>query len=201
MKTKPRGQVETLHYVLRQDWVKDWSLAIDGGANIGNWTAVLADRFDWVLAFDAAWEADERLGERFAETPNVQIVHAGLWDVTSSNGLHVFAPKKRETLSSRQVEFKKGGGVASVAIDDLGLRSLGLLKLDIEGSEWFALRGASKTILRHRPVLVVEIENKGRRFKHADGQRITARDVNDLVLGLGYREVYHQPPDKVYVPR
>ena len=46
----------------------------------------------------------------------------------------------------------------TVAIDDLGLRNIRLIKLDIEGMEYKALLGAQKTLRASRPLLFLEYE-------------------------------------------
>jgi FkbM family methyltransferase len=72
-----------------------------------------------------------------------------------------------------------------VALDDLavelGGRSLAGLKIDIEGPELFALRGARRLIEAHRPVLQVEMQPESMR---AFGIRLA--DMADFLDGLGY---------------
>lgn len=72
-----------------------------------------------------------------------------------------------------------------VALDDidldLGGRSLAGLKIDIEGPELFALRGARWLIEAHRPVLQVEMNPISMR---AFG--IGLEDMADFLDGLGY---------------
>lgn len=45
-------------------------------------------------------------------------------------------------------------------LDDLGLTDLTHVKLDAEGAEYAVLRGARETLLRCRPVLTIEIEER-----------------------------------------
>src|SRR4030095_13809625 len=46
--------------------------------------------------------------------------------------------------------------VEMITIDSLGLDAVGLIKLDIQGSETIALRGAEETLRRCRPVVLIE---------------------------------------------
>jgi len=41
---------------------------------------------------------------------------------------------------------------------------VGLIKLDVEGSELDVIKGAKKTIKMHRPVLIVSLYHKGQDF-------------------------------------
>jgi FkbM family methyltransferase len=52
--------------------------------------------------------------------------------------------------------------VEMVALDDLGLCDVTAIKLDAEGAEYEILRGARETLLRCRPVLSLEIEERHR---------------------------------------
>jgi FkbM family methyltransferase len=46
--------------------------------------------------------------------------------------------------------------VTTVALDDMRLSGVDLVKLDLEGSEYAALLGAQETISRCRPVVLIE---------------------------------------------
>ena len=57
---------------------------------------------------------------------------------------------------------KPGAEVGVFAIDALELDGVRLIKIDVEGMELDALRGAGETIRRHRPVLYVENNDAAR---------------------------------------
>lgn len=52
--------------------------------------------------------------------------------------------------------------VPVVALDDLALPDLTAIKLDVEGGEYESLRGARATLVRCRPVLTLELEERHR---------------------------------------
>lgn len=54
--------------------------------------------------------------------------------------------------------------VKVIAIDDLQMKNIGFVKIDIEGHELSALKGMGKTLMDQKPNLLVEIENR-----HYDG--------------------------------
>jgi len=67
-------------------------------------------------------------------------------------------------------------------LDDEGLEDVGFMKIDVEGHEDDVLRGATTLLARHRPVLLVEIE-----------QRFSSRPIVEtfrLVESLGYRGAF-----------
>jgi len=150
-------QLKTLKVVLRRKYVKDWSVAIDGGANKGLWTEVMAKRFDLVHAFEPNPISFATLKQRTINLPNV-ICH----EVALLNGVFrvtLESHHKRNALTSCRAFAAEDGDAISMPIDALGLKTCGLIKLDLEGGEVEALEGARKTIKRCRPVLIIE-ENK-----------------------------------------
>ena len=71
--------------------------------------------------------------------------------MTTSSGGTSGTPAKAEGLDARprvQVEARTSTATILTAVD--------LIKMDIEGGEYPALLGAQETILRHRPVIMVE---------------------------------------------
>lgn len=138
-------------------------LALDVGANKGVFTYALLRRGVPVHAFEPnpklfrvlqGWAAgratlDRRALARSAGTAELRIPFAkGGW---SNQGGSLSAAKPMGA-DSRAVQ------VETVALDDLGLGDVGFIKIDVEGFECDVLAGAADTLRRHRPNLLVEIE-------------------------------------------
>lgn len=154
--------------------VKDWSIAVDGGAHVGSWTRALASRFDKVLAFEPHPDNFGCLLANIDGLLNVlprrmalgwRVEYFGLESGRNSGCWHV-APGKQ---------------CMAMPLDDFRLPRLGYLKLDIEGFEGFALRGAEKTVQAHWPV--VQIEEKA--LPHSYDGPI----ARELLESWGYRQV------------
>jgi FkbM family methyltransferase len=144
---------------------KGTRLAIDAGAHIGTWSRPLAKVFDRVIAFEphpalaCLYRANMEAGR------NVRLIEAAVWDRCGVMGL------KHGEINSGQA-FLTGLAdpdlltmVPCVAIDDMRLEGLDLLKLDVEGAELYALKGALSTLERERPVVVIEQNSASQRFK------------------------------------
>jgi FkbM family methyltransferase len=50
------------------------------------------------------------------------------------------------------------GGIDLWPLDEMGLPEPDLLKIDIEGAEWWALRGARQMIARSTPHIIFEVD-------------------------------------------
>jgi hypothetical protein len=67
-------------------------------------------------------------------------------------------------------------------LDELGILRVDVIKLDIEGAEWIALRGAVNTLARCRPTLILEI---GRETCQAAGYEPEA--LVEWLTSMNYR--------------
>jgi FkbM family methyltransferase len=105
--------------------------------------------------------------------PRVDIDERALWD------------KSDETLSivpwgpATRVAEDGTVKIPSVAIDDLELKHVDVIKLDIEGAELAALRGARATLLRDRPRLAISL------YHRPEDWTTIPRFLDDL--GVGYQ--------------
>ena len=197
------NQVSRLHRLMATDLVKGFSLAIDGGANIGAWTIVMAEYFGKVIAFEPVPETFGLLVENVKAHRNVECRNQALMDkagtikikIPDYNDKHQQATGEivNKDLRARYVEWDNTGDIAAITIDSLNLASCDLIKLDLEGAEPLALDGAVETIKKFRPVLVVEIKRHSRRFK------VHPTLVHEKVIKMGYRQSFRDGHDRFYV--
>lgn len=183
MTARAKEQIETLYHAL--EFVTDWSVAVDGGANIGDWTEVMAERFHTVHAFEPAVDMMDRLRARGIK--NAILHEAALFDRDGEGALLGKKPRGRHVLPG-------SGGIRIVPLDSLGLATCGLIKLDLEGAERRALCGARQTIQHCRPVLIIEdAPELARRYG-------SPKPIASILAKYGYREAYRRAPDVVFVP-
>ena len=175
------------------EYVKDFSIAIDGGANVGTWSKVMADRFEKVFSFEPAPDTFECLKRNMFHFMNVEARQQALGDRHGLFSIGVDPLRERNT-GSRYIKINEEGSVPMLTVDSLNLPSLGFLKLDLEGGEYLALQGARETIEKYRPVIFVECK-KG----------MSARFGNEFnapllfLQELGAREVKRMHADHVLV--
>ncbi len=193
---KPDGTYQASHLQTALTYVTDWSLAIDGGAHVGTWSRLMADRFSRVIAVEPSADTFEALTANMAtfECVNVERRNIAIGAVA---GLVSMAPlePRAEAMKNTGARFVQlGGDIPCERIDDWALPSVGFIKLDIEGSEVDALIGASQTLTRCRPIVL--FENKGfcRRFGHAkDGPQA-------FLASVGYRHIDTAGKDQIWGP-
>jgi FkbM family methyltransferase len=102
-------------------------------------------------------------GVRLNGYTNVLVYNVAAWE--QNRVLKMFCPEA-ENLGSYGVDIKgkeeSSISVRAVRIDDLavqlGLQTIDLIKIDVEGAELPVLKGAIETLRRHRPILVLEVD-------------------------------------------
>jgi FkbM family methyltransferase len=132
----------------------DDEVYIDGGAFDGDTIRLFSSRVGGRYARIYAFEPDPKtfatLRQNFASEPRVELINAGLYH-------------RKETLrfrddASRGAIFAADGGteIEVTTIDDVvGDERVTFIKMNIEGAEIDALKGAARTIRRWRPKLAI----------------------------------------------
>jgi len=167
------GAYEPIEAYLFKLLLKPGMIVVDGGANVGQYTLIAATEVGCtgeVHAFEAVPANFGRLQAHVlgnAVNATVRINMKALWHQTEDLNLHLergmlgnkgaytigVPPTVVDTVTSKGVRLDD-------YVNEHGLERVDLIKLDIEGAEWFALRGAVETIRRWRPTLLLEI-NRG----------------------------------------
>lgn len=85
------------------------------------------------------------------------------------------------------------GNVPTVIIDELDLPGCGLIQLDVEGYEYFALLGARRTIEKYHPVIMVEwCEPWAARYS------VTTEMLDEFFTEMKYSRILDNATDIVY---
>lgn len=99
----------------------------------------------------------------------------------------------KTTLHQGMTRTEPAGFIPTLRIDDLALPKCDLIYLDIEGDELFALRGASVTLARCKPVVVCEV-NRGIRYRG-----LSEDDLRNHMRLMDYRTVAKFRSDELFV--
>ncbi len=143
----------------------DVRLCIDIGGNVGNYTAALLQAFPGarVVTFEPSATNIAKLTDRFGKDARVTIVPAAASDRAGNAQLHADTPGSglgsltKRDLSFRNLSFETSEEVQTLRFEDywrdaLASAPIDILKLDIEGHELDALRGAGEAIAQTRAV-------------------------------------------------
>lgn len=190
----PEGFYQRAQLEAALRYVTNWQTAIDGGAHIGTFSLVMATRFDRVIAVEPSPDTFEALTWNLRDVSNVDRRNVAL-GATPGTVEMTLDPPNAERANTGARFVRPGGGIPVETIDSWALPSLGLLKLDVEGSEPAAIRGALDTIRRCQPIILYE--NKWLWSRHY-GLPKTA--VSSVLMGLGYRHLERVSRDEIWGP-
>lgn len=184
-------------------FVRDWSLALDVGANIGIFSRAFGAKFDRVVSFEPIPDIRACLEKNVPGNVTVEPYAVSdepgqliMRQVVKSSGGSFIAnhpgiavPAKSDLSGPRAIP------VEVRTIDSFEFSTLGLIKMDIQGAEYLALKGAEQTIRRCRPVILVE--EKPRKDDALDVEN--CRRASDFLLSLGMTPKSKRVGDRVYV--
>jgi FkbM family methyltransferase len=141
------------HFLM--DWVRPGDVFFDLGANLGSFSIPLAVRGAEVHAFELLYANLDHMAKSVARNKlkNMSLVLGALWDTPGAVG---FAGHSAwGTVYGDTCTF-----LATLTIDDYvhsrQAARVDVLKIDIEGSEKQALRGAAHLLERDHPDIVIE---------------------------------------------
>jgi FkbM family methyltransferase len=173
-------------------FVNPGGVAIDVGANLGEWAVPLARRVGRsgrVLAIEPAPCAATALDKTLVANALVQAevirCAVGDHDGTVEFTAPIVTSVRVDTGTARIGPAAAGQEALKVVLRSLDslvaerrLDRIDVIKIDVEGAERQALDGARASLTRFRPVLVLETGHE------ADGDR---KAIHNLLGGLGYR--------------
>jgi len=134
-------------------FVKDFGVAVDIGANVGLWSRDLVRKFAHVIAIEPVVDFQECMRK------NVPMENIEIWPIalgTEDTSIDMIITKgntghshiNKDTIGTGKVEMKR--------LDSLNFDRIDYMKIDCEGYEMQILKGGENTIRTHQPVIVVE---------------------------------------------
>jgi len=171
--------------------VKNFRVAIDIGANIGLWARDLCNHFDTVIAFEPIETFVECLKLNI-QKENLDIYKVGLGDKETT--AHFIITENNMASTHIDPTSLGTGEIQIKTLDSYNFSTVDYIKIDCEGYEYKILQGSKETILRCRPIIVIEqkphkhfIEEfdqfDGLRLLESWGMIILDRVKKDFILG------------------
>jgi len=195
---EPRGMAR-LAYIFRDRyepelpelhrWVAPGEITVDVGAHYGSYTIALAaivGDAGRVVAVEPATHALSvlRRNLQLNGLTNVEVVPVGLGDSDGRAVLHMHSDLSRASLNQFEEGDTGSEQVRLARLDDLipADQRVAFVKIDIEGYELPALRGANRILSKDRPVVLFELQPAA-----AIRGGLPAFGVWDLLAEHGYR--------------
>lgn len=165
---------------------------VDCGAHVGSHTAAMASRSDAsrIYAIEAIPELCSRLVKMFDADPRVSVVNAAVGNSTGLTTFNIAADSmgysglvKREvdavsTWRQIDVQIRRLDDVMSIG----DMNAVSVIKLDLEGGEFDALRGGVETIRRSKPLIIFE----NGLIRSAKLYGYSWNDFREFFVGVGY---------------
>lgn len=165
------------------------ALVVEGGANIGAHTVGLSQMVGpvgTVLAFEPQRIVHQALCANLAlnNCANVHAFHCGLGAAPGEIIVPCLPPDRPSNFGGLSLLGATAGErVPLRTIDEFSLPACHIIKLDVEGMEVEALKGAARTVAAHRPFMYVENDRTER-----------SKELISLLLSWNYRLYWHTPP-------
>jgi FkbM family methyltransferase len=183
------------------DWVRDADLAlkyiknknvcVQAGGACGVWPAYLSTHFKKVITFEPVKDNYDCLKLNTEEIENISFFNAALGDKNTGNvSMNLDRCEKNNAGAYYMTD---GGKIPCTYIDKLKLKACDFIALDIEGFEHLALMGAENTIIKYKPVIMLE-EKPLPHLKN--NEHLYAREY---LLSMGYKQVDQIHRDAVFI--
>ena len=132
-------------------YVNDFSIAVDVGANVGFWSVPLSDKFEKVISFEPIAQVYECLVENTKNLSNIKLNNFAL----GSENKNVNMVFDSSNTGNSYIDGNPGN-IKVKKLDDSFMPKFGLIKIDCERHELEVLKGAVNTLLKYKPIVVVE---------------------------------------------
>ena len=146
--------------------------AIDIGGNLGLWSRVMCLDFDIVEAFEPVTEYCEyfKLNAPKANLNNIALSNEETTIIMASTSDNSCGDTAPITDANNQNILQE---VKSTLLDYYEFTDVDFIKIDCEGYEYNILLGAEETIIKNKPVIIVEQKpNKGKKYGYADDEAV-----------------------------
>jgi len=158
---------------------------VDVGANLGTYSIPASRVYDKVYCY----EPNKKIATLLKST-NIKNMIVNNYALSNYNGqanlnIPVFNKKSLEMHSQASIVNGFSGNVNKVNVvklDDENIDCVDAIKIDVEGAEFDVLEGAKATIEKHKPLLVVELEERHHNKK--------LKDMIKKISGYGYVPFY-----------
>lgn len=159
-------------------FMKGKNLAIDIGAHRGIWTKEMLEFFSNVIAIEPTF-LHKKIDNKAV------VINAACSDKKG------FCSIESGIRNDGQSHVISGNSIQVITVDELNLKP-DFIKIDVEGMEYNVLKGACGTIMRNRPVVMIEENELSLNYGHSVGR------ASKLLKKWGMKPLvtFHMYPEK-----
>jgi FkbM family methyltransferase len=189
------GQYEPNQFAFLDQNLHGGMVFVDVGANLGLYSLFASKKVSdsgTVLALEPSSREYERLRRNIsynglANVRTLQIAasdHAGEAELLIAEAGHAGHNTLGDFGYDARLLHKERVGLQRLdtLAENEKLSRVDIIKMDVEGAELFALRGAQETIAKYRPILMLELSDRTLRL-----QGCNSREIWELLTGWGYK--------------
>lgn len=163
-------------------WLNGVETVWDIGAFIGDHTRFYLDLGKTVVAVEPNPLAFKCLSHNCPE--------ATLLNVAASKAKRQLCFNQFDNAGASRITVDGSIKVPAIHLDSLNLPSPGFVKIDVEGWEYDAIKGMSKTLKKYRPLMFIEINKEALKINGHSSD-----DIVELLKTLGYTKFQIYPQD------
>jgi len=198
---------EPEHVVLMEKYAKPGSTIVDLGAHIGT-ISIPASRIvggsGRVISFEPQPKIFRELNQNIMLNgiKNIETYRLAIGEQAGVVRLKTLAPGNEGGTSIDRETTENGYSADVVNLDSFNLTNVSVMKIDVEGWEDAALRGAKETIMRNRPVILIEIMGGTNYERAPQGVKDRIDATKALLTSYGYElSLFEGGLDYVAVPK
>lgn len=176
-------------------FLKEGDVFVDLGANIGLFSLVASQVIGTkgrVYAFEPGKESYGALCKHI-KLNKAKNIHAEKLAVTDKEGTVVLHIDEKEAnkggASAYPSQFSKVETATTTSLDTYfaqeSIASVALIKMDIEGGEYLALKGMQGILERYKPALLIELDPEV-----LNRTSFTQTEIEDILFKMGYKKYY-----------
>ncbi|GAB3923048.1 FkbM family methyltransferase [Larkinella terrae] len=181
-----RAKFEELETEVLLSHVGNHTTLLDIGANIGYYTVEVARKatFGKVISFepDPANFALLQKNVALNQVSNAVLHNAAISDRAGQMRLYKHPFNTGDYRLYNDGDFKEFVDVPTLRLDDVITEPVDMIKIDVQGFEYFALKGGEQILKQHKPLILTEFWPRG-----LTNSGITPKAYLDLLKDNGYQ--------------
>jgi len=159
---------------------------VDCGAHLGEFSYAFKDA-EIVEAFEPNTEIVLNFKKKCGEYKNIVLHQIALSDYNGTCAMSA------QSHSGTYHIVDYNGSIETRTLDSYKFDNVDFIKLDVEGQEFQVLKGATKTIAKSHPLILMEVNKSSERYGY---KKI---DAMSFMQKLGYSRVWKSWPNQIYL--